>query len=396
MPSFHPFRGLRYDTTVVELDDVIAPPYDVIGAEERAALARRSPCNAVRLELPEPDDTHADRYEAARGLLDRWRRDGCLRTDARPALYPYRMTTPSGDRTTGIMGALGLPSSAGEGDVLPHEETLPKARSDRLDLLRATGANLSPIWGLSMAHGLTTLFDPVTAPLASATDADGVRHELWVLDDPEAIGAVGAHVASAPVVIADGHHRFETAFAYRGRPGIPGPADAVMAFVVELAPEQLHVRAIHRTLEGLAPDCDLLGAFGARFTLTELGARTPRVLDALDAERRSALVLADTVWALEPRADAMRELGSDLDTSLVAAVDAALPAHHTEHRHSREEALRPLEDGTAQAAVLLRPVRVDQIEAWARARRRMPPKSTLFVPKPRTGMVMRLLADDVA
>ncbi len=126
------------------------------------------------------------------------------------------MTDTAGHATTGVIGALGLPDPGHEGDILPHEQTLPKPKSDRLDLLRATRANLSPIWGLSMHHGLTATFDPTDdEPTADAYDDDGVRHQLWVLDDRDAIEAIAAAVAAAPVVIADGHHRYETAKAYQ-------------------------------------------------------------------------------------------------------------------------------------------------------------------------------------
>ena len=157
------------------------------------------------------------------------------------------MTDSAGRSTTGVIGALGLAEPGDEGDVLPHEQTLPKPKSDRLDLLRATRANLSPIWGLSMAAGVTATFDPTDdEPVADVYDDDGVRHQLWVLSDPDAVAAVRESVGSAPVVLADGHHRYETARAYQAEcraanGGQPGPYDFVMALVVELAEEQLNV-----------------------------------------------------------------------------------------------------------------------------------------------------------
>ena len=126
------------------------------------------------------------------------------------------MTDTSGRTTTGVIGALGLAEPGEESDILPHEQTLPKPKSDRLDLLRATRANLSPIWGLSMASGVTATFDPTDdEPVADVYDDDGVRHQLWVLSDPDAVAAVAAAMAAAPVVLADGHHRYETARAYQ-------------------------------------------------------------------------------------------------------------------------------------------------------------------------------------
>src|SRR4051794_17831335 len=155
------------------------------------------------------------------------------------------------DHTLGVIGALGL-EPPGTGDVLPHEHTTPKARSDRLDLLRATTANLSPIWGLSLARGLSKLLDPSDArPLGSWTDDDGVGHELWQLTESSAIDSVIETVSTAALVIADGHHRYETCLGFaQERPDLRGAA-ATLCFVVELVDEQLTVQPIHRLLQGL-------------------------------------------------------------------------------------------------------------------------------------------------
>ena len=214
MPRFSPFRGLRYDPQLAPLSQVIAPPYDVIEPAERLRLAARSSFNAVHLELPEPDlRAGLDRYQVATQLLAAWRRDGVLLPEETPAYYLYAMEA-GGHRTLGVVGALGLPEADEEGEVLPHEETLPKPRSDRLDLLRATGANLSPIWGLSLADGLSRVLVPSADPEIDVYDDGGVRHQLWVVGS-SAGGPIGEAVAAAPVVIADGHHRYETARTYQ-------------------------------------------------------------------------------------------------------------------------------------------------------------------------------------
>jgi uncharacterized protein (DUF1015 family) len=279
--------------------------------------------------------------------------------------------------------------------VLPHEETLPKPRSDRLDLLVATRANLSPIWGLSMAGGLTAAL-PVDGPAgARATDDDGVRHELWVVDDPAVERRVGALVASAPVVIADGHHRYQTALSFKsGRPG-DGPAGAVLALVVELSAEQLAVGAIHRTLGGLPPGVDLEAELSASFVVTAAGPADPARAAELAAAGSLVLFDARGTWVLEPRPGLAQAAGSDLDSALVGQALAPLGAQ-VDHRHSVAEATAPVVAGQAQAAFLLRPVRADQIADWAAQRRRMPPKTTYFWPKPRTGMVFRSLDPGVS
>jgi uncharacterized protein (DUF1015 family) len=393
VPRFEPFRGLRYDPGAVRLDQVIAPPYDVIGSALRTTLAHRSPFNSVRVELPEPDlQLGIDRYQVAAGLLLSWMAQRVVVPDPHPSFYPYRMTSHEGRASTGVIGALGV----GDDDILPHEETMPKPRSDRLDLLRATRANLSPIWGLSLTAGLSALLEPTGPPVGDAFDDDGVRHQLWVVDDPTAVEAVSRAVGESAVVVADGHHRYETARAYREEVrtalgGRPGPHDLVMALVVELADDQLTVGPIHRTLRGLPDDVDLPDSLSRWFDVVHAGPATERVVGALGSSSSLALLTADGAWLLTPRPEAYEAAGSDLDSSLVDMALRQLPAHESTHCHSWEEALTAVRSKEAQAALLLRPVTVSQIAEWAGARRRMPAKTTYFSPKPRTGMVFRRL-----
>jgi len=401
MPRFEPFRGLRYRANLAPIAQVIAPPYDVISATERVHLASRHQANAVLVELPEADlRAGRDRYAVASELFARWQAEGVIGVEPEPSLYPYRMTDTSGRATTGVIGALGLAEPGEESDILPHEQTLPKPKSDRLDLLRATRANLSPIWGLSMAAGVTATFDPTDdEPVADTYDDDGVRHQLWVLSDRDAVAAVGAAVATAPVVLADGHHRYETARAYQAEcraadGGLPGPYDLVMALVVELSEDQLTVGAIHRTISGLPEDFDLVGALSQWFDVVQAGAADRRTLGALADSSSLALVTGGRAYLLLPHGDELEQAGNDLDSDLIATVLAALPPHEVMHRHSVAEVMEALKQGEGQAAFLLRPVTVKQIEEWANERRRMPPKTTYFSPKPRTGMVFRSLDVD--
>jgi uncharacterized protein (DUF1015 family) len=177
---FEPFTGIRYDLARSELAEVIAPPYDVIDADQRAELAARDPHNAVLIDLPSEADGE-QRYEVAQNLLARWIADGILVLDERPSFTLYRMTATDDAgverRTTGVIGALEL-SPPGT-DILPHEHTTKKAKSDRLDLLRSCRANLSAIWGLSLAKGLTDLLPVDQDPLADVVDDGGVRHTVW-------------------------------------------------------------------------------------------------------------------------------------------------------------------------------------------------------------------------
>jgi uncharacterized protein (DUF1015 family) len=416
MPRFEPFIGLRYEPQI-PLDEVIAPPYDVVGPEERAKLAARHSANSIHVELPEEDPERGlNRYQNAARLLGDWKSEGVLRLDRRPCIYPYRMTQPDGSTTSGVIGALGSglgpgasKSPDGSGgrngayDVLPHEQTTPKDMSDRLDLLRSCRTNLSPIWGLSLTEGLARLYAPSGPALESATDDSGVRHELWAVDDVASVEAVGRAVAASAVVIADGHHRYATALAYasemRKATGQDhGDFDLVMALLVELSEDQLSVRAIHRVLEGLgrserAVNEQVVEVFGPWFNMEDLGAPNDRLVSSLVRENKMGLITASRSWRLDPTQDALSTAGSDLDSSLVALALERTPDVGVQYRHNPLEALSEVESGTRDAAVILRPVTVEQISSWARAGKRMPPKSTYFHPKPRTGMVFRPLGD---
>jgi uncharacterized protein (DUF1015 family) len=394
VPRFEPFAGVRYDPARVELDRVIAPPYDVVGPDERARLEARSPWNVVRIDLSEPEGDR-DRYENACHLFHEWIDAGVLVTDDEPSFYVYRMGFHDTDgrprQTAGVIGALEL-AAPGRGDVLPHERTMSKPKDDRLNLMRACRANLSPVWGLSLAEGLGALCELPGPPVARATDDDGVHHRLWRLGQPGVVDAIANAVASAPVVIADGHHRYETALAYRDEHAAPGPHELLMTYVVELADEQLTVRPIHRLVSGLRPDFDLVGALSPFFDAFDAGpASGVATLPARMADAGAlALVTATGTWLLRPRPDAFDESES-LDSSRLAAALDALPDHTVAYQHAIEAVEAAVEKGDAQAGFLLRPASVAQIAAAARARRRLPAKTTFFYPKPRTGLVFRRL-----
>lgn len=391
MPHFEPFPAIHYDMDAFDPAAVTAPPYDVIGPDDRVALCERSPANVVRIDLPIDG---ADPYAEAAELFARWRSDGVLVTDPEPSFTVYRMETTDEDgvvrRTTGVIGAMEL-SRPGEGDILPHEFTTPKAKSDRLDLLRSTRANLSAVWGLSPAPGLTELLSTETQPLCRF-EADGVVHTLWRIDEPAQVAAIGAAVGSHPVVIADGHHRYETSLAYRDErrkgDGPGGPADAVMTFVVELADDELLVAPIHRLLSGLPEDLDLVDALSPFFEVEPFELTGVETIRRLQRAGALALVRRDDAWLLRPRPEAMEGV-RDLDSSRLDRALASLPEHTLRFQHGVTNVRTAVEHGEAQAGVLLRPVTVEQIVAIADGGERMPPKSTFFFPKPRTGLVLR-------
>lgn len=404
MPRFAPFPGLRYDPEAAPLSEVIAPPYDVVDEHERARLAARSAYNSILVELPVPDEENGlDRYANAAALLERWQQTGVLRQDDVPALYVYRMRYHDEDgaerSTTGVIGALGIDAPGGS-QVLPHERTMPKPKGDRLDLLRACEANLSPIWGLSLASGLTAACAAAIGDLpapAAATDEDGVVHECWPVTDPGALRAITELAESAPVVIADGHHRYETATFYRNERraarGTEGAADALMTYLVELTPDELAVQPIHRLVSGLPDDLELTGALAAHFRITTGPDDVQAMTKAMAEAGALGLVAPGRNLLLVPTAELLAAAEAELDSSRLDVALESLPPHEVVYQHGVRNVAAAVADGRAQFGFLLRPATVAQIADTAHSGRRMPPKTTFFQPKPRTGLVFRSVRD---
>jgi uncharacterized protein (DUF1015 family) len=403
MARLEPFAAIRYDPARVDPDDVVSPPYDVVGPSERAKLAERSPYNAIHIELPVSDEPDGlDRYENAARIFCEWLDEGVVRRDALPAFYLYRMTfyDERGHRRvmTGLLGALGLDLD-GTGQVLPHEETNPKDRTDRLSLLRSTRLNTSPIWVLSLAKGLRSVCRDALSQAGESSwrvvDA-GVVHELWPIADEGRTGEIVKLVASAPVLIADGHHRYETACTYarqcRAANGDrSGPHDLALAYVVELSEEELSIKAIHRLVKGIPAD-HLLELLVPHFRIEP----APEDLVALPATAATGVIglaTKDGFKLLYPLAALEQAADDDLDSSRLNVVLESLPEHELSYEPGWPEATAAVRSARADAAFLLRPVPVAMMERVAYGGRRMAPKSTFFLPKPRTGMAFRTLQD---
>ena len=411
MPELFPFPGLRYQRAALgaDLGAVTAPPYDVIDEEGRAQLEAAHPQNAVRLILPR-DVEPGDRYEQARTTFEQWRAAGILAADE-PHLYVYRMAFTDEEgrprRMTGVVGALEL-APLGEG-VLPHEKTLAKAKSDRLDLLRATRANFDPVWGLSLASGLSELLEPLATgdPAATCVDDDGVEHCLFPVAG-EVIDRIRALIAGEPLVIADGHHRYETALAYQEEQreaGVDDPgADRIMMLVVELAEHQLVVRPIHRLLRNVHHE--FRGKLNFVGTVSPRGANTPDGVRYLlgEMERTESMGLVDgpglalltpKFEVLQPGLDRLPEPIRDVDATrfvvMLGRMSLSIELPEVDYRHDALHVAEMVAKGAADAAILLRPASIDQIDTVAEAGLRMPQKTTFFQPKPLTGLVFRSL-----
>lgn len=400
LPNLFPFRGLRYRGGP-DLSAVAAPPYDVIDEADHAQLEQTDPHNAVRLILPRAADGR-DAYECAATALAEWRANGTLELDDKASYYWYRMSWTDADGTAratqGVIGALELPERAGDGDVLPHERTLPKARSDRLALLRATRANFDPIWLLSLATGVTDALAGV-APISTSVDRAGTHHEIGLVPAARAAD-VQRLIAGAPAVLADGHHRFETACAYRDEhPGDEGAA-AIMTLVVEASDEQLCVLPIHRLIAG-APDLraaldDAFDLEPVNGTAGDAAAELVTRMDALGAlgfiDQHGAALLRPRPGGPADQVDDVPDVLRGVDSvRFDRAIRPLLGDATLTYRDDAQMVAALVEQHAVDAAVLLRPVSVAQIRGAAAARVRMPEKTTFFSPKPRTGMVFRLL-----
>jgi len=300
--------------------------------------------------------------------------------------------------TVGVIGALEVVDLGASG-VLPHERTTPKARTDRLDLTRSTSSNLSPIWGLSLTAGLSELLHDSAQSVGQCTDENGVIHRVERVLDQRRIEAITAAVASSPVLIADGHHRYEISRTYRdqvraatGRTDTD--AELTMTYVAELVDEQLSIDPIHRVYCGLSAE-ELLSRLQRFFTVEEAGRVTPRF--AAEAIDRGAMCLVRPdgtgVW-LTPRPEmfaGVRALdGAYLEHALEGA-SARGDAFDVGYQHGVENVLTLLSTGDADVAVLIRPTSIEEIRRTATERLLMPPKSTFFTPKLRTGLVLRPL-----
>lgn len=395
MPRLEPFRAVRYATR--DLTPLIAPPYDVLADADIDALAARHEQNIVHVDVPREADG-PDRYERAGTRLRSWIDSGVLVTDPTPSftLYRMRFTDSTGARRdiVGVLGGLEVVDE-GAGGVLPHERTTPKASTDRLDLTRATEANLSPVWGLSLATGLSNLLADRGEPVGAVT-VDGVEHTVERVTDPARVEAIRAHVASDDVLIADGHHRYAVSRIYRdevraatGRTDTP--AEETLAFVSELVEDQLSVEAIHRVYSGVDGG-ELRRALEGSFELDDAGAPSPQTLAEMQGSSRLCLIEADgsATW-LDPRPSAFEGVRALDGAWLEHALDG-LDAEVT-YQHGLDEVVEAVTSGAAVAAVLIRPVSVAEIERTAREGALMPPKSTFFTPKLRTGLVIRNLRE---
>jgi uncharacterized protein (DUF1015 family) len=424
MADVQAFRALRYDLGVVgSLESVIAPPYDVIDAQQRAQLAARSPHNVVNVDLPEAP-LGGDAYEEAARLLALWKRQGAVVRDAQPALWALQQdyTGPDGRRLTrrGFFARVRV-EEYGPGRIRPHERTHPGPKEDRLRLTRATQTNLSPIFSLydDPAGAAWGALEPHLAgdPWGEATDADGTENRLWRIDDGAAIARVTMAMGETELLIADGHHRYETARVYAEEIGGEGDHRYVLMCLVALQDPGLTIFPTHRLLNNVK-DPEVQQRLGRylreHFEVTPIEASelrppddptasTPLTMGYIDSFHQQAyrLVLKDQALADEALAD-YPEPYRHLDTAVLEALVLKGVMGMTEddiahldglgYSRTDDEALQLVQSKDYDCAFFLRGSPVRQVQEIAAAGVNMPPKSTFFYPKVPTGLMFNPLA----
>ena len=418
MADVQPIRALHYDPSVAgPLADVVAPPYDVIDAEQRAALMARSPFNVVAVDLPQGEP---DRYAAAEETFKSWQREGVLVRDSEPAIWAHTQDYrgPDGQPRTrrGFFCRVRI-EEYGAGRVRPHERTHPGPKEDRLRLTRATRANISPIFSLysDPAHLAWDALAPTAElpPWGEVADADGTVHRIWRVTDADVISAVQAAAGDSELLIADGHHRYETMREYAEEVGGEGEHRYILMCLVALEDPGLTVYPTHRLVKDLDDERRAALArvldrdfdrevvpIGEIAPPPGVGPLTLGYVDGRDPSvyrlRLKDQAIADA--ALAGHSEPYRQLDTGVLEALVLKGALGLSDDDISHfngmfyARNTEEAIAMVRSGDYDGAFIMRPTPVAQVREIAAAGENMPPKSTFFFPKLLTGLLFNPLA----
>lgn len=421
MATIKPFRGLRFSAGAGDIRQLTCPPYDIISEEQRLRFLQTNPNNIIRLELPKGEDP----YKEAGETLRKWTQSGILKKDEAPAFYIYEEEFTVGGETKRLKGFISWVQLEEweKGVVLPHEETLSKAKEDRLNLMKATGCNFSQIYSLYMdeqQQAAEVLKIASSDPAETEfTDEEGITHRMWRLRDPAMIELLENVFADKKLYIADGHHRYETAINYRNTLREQGintsddhPSNYVMMMLVDMQNDGLVVLPTHRIVRDLENfDSDKLCAQAERyFDISEydtLEGAQNILYQFYRAGGKAFILYADDCYRI-------------LSLKDVAMMDEVFPGHSQAYRgldvavihslflekllgidkenmaqqinltytRSADEAIRAVDNGDANCALLLNPTKIEEIRDVAAAGEKMPQKSTYFYPKLITGLVM--------
>jgi uncharacterized protein (DUF1015 family) len=405
MPELRPFTGVRYSSS--DISDLVCPPYDVISPAQQDALHARHPHNAVRLELAKSGRAA---YEGVYETFLAWLDEGVLQVEDAPSIYVYRQdfVAPDGERrrVAGVLGALKLePFGAGSG-VLPHERTMAGPKEDRLALMRACPVNVSPIYAIYRGGGrLQPYIDSLEArpPAYRFTDDEGILHRLWVVSALAEVDLLSDALSAGPLVIADGHHRYETALAYHAEQESDGPHDSMMSFCVDADVEELVVLPYNRVARISISDDSVRAVLVQSFQGSDIDIREADSLLARSRDDhpfvfrfRDSAVLAhvtddQVIAAVGERHPAWRNL--DVVALHEVLLPTVAPGGLGDLRFSRDpaEIARLVEEEGFSFGILMRALKAPEIVDVARSGERMPQKASYFWPKAATGLVFRSL-----
>jgi len=425
MAEVIPFRGVLYDEKRIRnMEDVVTPPYDVISPEQQREYYARSPYNIIRLELGKerPGDSETDnKYTRAAALFRRWRAEGILKRDKDPCFYPYEQVFTYGDQSLVRIGLIGLVrlQPFEEGVILPHEQTLAGPKQDRLSLMRATRANFSPIFGIypdESGEMQSLVRRAVQEKPLVEIDFGSVHHRFWRLDDRSLLKQLSSGFAGQRILIADGHHRYETALAYRDmmREGAGTPCEYVMMMLVSMQDQGLRIFPTHRLVHGLQrfDIGEFLCSAEQYFVVEEFADREElrkRMRGCADrkmfgiyagGERFFGLILrGDPVTAVDRVKPSQHSTAwKSLDVSVLHTVllegilgitsEQIQAGEYIGFTRDEGEGIALVDSGRVQMVILMNATGIDDVRSVAGNGERMPQKSTYFYPKLLTGLVV--------
>ena len=408
MAKIIPFRGILYNVSRVSAEDVLAPPYDIITPEYREALYMQSPYNIVRIDFGKEktgDNETDNKYTRARKYLDTWLEEGVLIRSEKPSIYAYEMSYTINGARKRLLGFLGLVKleELGKGSIYPHECTYSKPKQDRLNLMKSCKSNTSPIFSLykSPEGRISNILTKVstTKPYMESVNIAGDLHRLWQIDDAGEIEMIRQELEDKAIFIADGHHRYETAFEYyketsaKETPTSAGPFDHVLMFLANMVDEGLTILPTHRLLKEIPGNIDTVLS---EFFEVENVEDDFRIGKKLSGKKRvfGFFRRGDDIWhVLKYKGGDLSEIHPDLrDIDVIVLHELVLrkilKTAEIGYEMDIQRALEKVRSGEFDAAFFLNPTRVEDVEKAALSSVRMPPKSTYFYPKLLTGLVI--------
>ncbi|NLN76754.1 MAG: DUF1015 domain-containing protein [Armatimonadetes bacterium] len=420
MAQIKPFAAVRYDESVVgELGKVVSPPYDIISPEDRVYYHKLHPNNFVRLvlgeELPGDDDSD-NRFTRAGNYLRSWMADGAMKQDAAPALFVYQQIFQTDGCEKSVRGFTAAVKIQEYSDkvILPHENTLSRPKSELAVLIREVKANLDCVYGLyaDAEYALDEVMDKAmaTPPLEAAVDKDGVVNRLWAVTDPDEIAKVQSFISDKQIAIADGHHRYETALAYRNdmreKTGGAGEFDYVMMTLINVYEKDMTIYPTHRVLANLSAESldNLVDKLEDSFEVR--ASSKDRLIEHMAKEGAIGMYHAGGAMLIVPRegiesqiegSKASRELELNILHELILAKHLGIGEEklrnqaHIIYTRDPAEAFKLVDSGQRQIAFFVNNIAVKSVLDIAAAGEKMPQKATYFYPKLLSGLVLRKL-----